>query len=142
MISFLWRAKWDLTRQIESFIKFVETKRPQECDLVNYTSAKPKSTDRIIFFYSSRQIGNAWEYNEMVKVIRKFEIATYLLSAFVFSLSSHALIKASLFSVATCANIASEKTCDRVIYPSPNQVMHKNITSGTYLCRPDPLNFS
>jgi hypothetical protein len=73
-----------MTRQVESIIKFVETKRPGECD-----------------------------YNEMVKVIRKFEIASYLLSAFVFSLSSQALIKANLFSVVTCASKASEKTYDK-----------------------------
>lgn len=52
----------------------------------------------------------------MVKEMRKFEMASYLFSAFVFSLSSHALIKANLFSVATLASMASEKPYKRVIH--------------------------
>lgn len=36
-------------------------------------------------------------------------MTTYLFSAFVFSLSSHALIKASLFSISIFANNISEK---------------------------------
>ena len=42
--------------------------------------------------------------------LTNYHMSTCLFSAFVFSLSSHALIKANLFSVKTFASIASGKT--------------------------------
>lgn len=42
--------------------------------------------------------------------------SSYLFSAFDFSLSSHALISDTLFSVATLASTASEENSELIIY--------------------------
>lgn len=79
-------------------------------------------------------------------------MTTYLFSAFVFSLSSHALIKASLFSISIFANNTSEKKNTRKwwvfnIYlategctenDSKKQTNHRHI----YLCQLNSLHLS
>lgn len=47
--------------------------------------------------------------------LTNYHMSTCLFSAFVFSLSSHALTKANLFSVTTLASIASGETIKKIL---------------------------